>query len=52
MRRYGLSNFIFDIFMSAIESGGLWLIWIFVREKCEVLGEINNSLFLFSQFIF
>ena len=31
MRRYGLSKFIFDIFMSAI-SGGLWLIWIFVRE--------------------
>ena len=31
MRRYGLGNFVFDIFMSAI-SGGLWLIWIFVRE--------------------
>ena len=31
MRRDGLCNFIFDIFMSAI-SGGLWLIWIFVRE--------------------
>ena len=31
MRRYGLGNVVFDIFMSAI-SGGLWLIWIFVRE--------------------
>lgn len=31
MRRYGLGSFVFDIFMSAI-SGGLWLIWIFVRE--------------------
>ena len=31
MRRYTIFNFVFDIFMSAI-SGGLWLIWIFVRE--------------------
>lgn len=30
-RRYGLLNFLFDIFMIAI-TGGLWLIWIFVRE--------------------
>lgn len=30
-RRYGLVNFLFDIFMIAITSG-LWLIWIFVRE--------------------
>lgn len=30
-RKYGLFNFIFDILMIAI-TGGLWLIWIFVRE--------------------
>lgn len=30
-RHYGLFNFIFDLFMCAI-TGGLWLIWIFVRE--------------------
>nr|DAP30419.1 MAG TPA: hypothetical protein [Caudoviricetes sp.]DAU72770.1 MAG TPA: hypothetical protein [Caudoviricetes sp.] len=30
-RRYGLCNFLFDIFMITITSG-LWLIWIFVRE--------------------
>lgn len=28
---YGCLNFIFDILMVAI-TGGLWLIWIFVRE--------------------
>jgi len=28
---YGLLNFLFDLFMVAI-TGGLWLIWIFVRE--------------------
>lgn len=31
MRRYGCMSFLFDIFMVAI-TGGLWLIWIFVRE--------------------
>lgn len=30
-KRYGLRNFIFDIIMICI-TGGLWLIWIFVRE--------------------
>lgn len=30
-RRYGIINFIFDIFMVSI-TGGLWLIWIFARE--------------------
>jgi hypothetical protein len=30
-RRYGLIHFAFDIFMTVI-TGGLWLIWIFVRE--------------------
>jgi hypothetical protein len=30
-RHYGLLNFVFDIFMVLI-TGGLWLIWIFVRE--------------------
>ena len=30
-RRYGVSNFLFDILMLFI-TGGLWLIWIFVRE--------------------
>ena len=29
--RYGLINFLFDIIMTGI-TGGLWLIWIFVRE--------------------
>ena len=29
--RYGLGSFLFDIFMIAI-TGGLWFIWIFVRE--------------------
>lgn len=28
---YGCLNFLFDIFMICI-TGGLWLIWIFVRE--------------------
>ncbi len=31
MYKYGCGAFIFDIFMIAI-TGGLWLIWIFVRE--------------------
>lgn len=30
-RRYGLLNFLFDVLMVVI-TGGLWLIWIFVRE--------------------
>lgn len=30
-RRYGCLAFLFDIFMTCI-TGGLWLIWIFVRE--------------------
>lgn len=30
-RRYGFWAFIFDVFMTFI-TGGLWLIWIFVRE--------------------
>lgn len=30
-RRYRLRNFIFDLLMIMI-TGGLWFIWIFVRE--------------------
>jgi hypothetical protein len=30
-KRYGFFSFIFDIVMIVI-TGGLWLIWIFVRE--------------------
>lgn len=30
-RRYTLFNFLFDILMLII-TGGLWVIWIFVRE--------------------
>jgi len=30
-RRYGLFNFIFDGVMTII-TGGIWLIWVFVRE--------------------
>lgn len=30
-RHYGIGNFLLDVFMSFI-TGGLWLIWIFVRE--------------------
>jgi len=30
-KRYGFFSFIFDLFLT-IFSGGLWLIWIFVRE--------------------
>lgn len=29
--RYGALNFIADLFMVGL-TGGLWLIWIFVRE--------------------
>ena len=31
MRRYGLFDFLFDVFMVSV-TGGLWLIWIFIRE--------------------
>jgi len=31
MRRYGFWNFIGDAILTMF-SGGLWLIWIFVRE--------------------
>ena len=31
MRRYGLFNFLFDVFMVSV-TGGCWLIWIFIRE--------------------
>ena len=31
MKPYGLKNFLFDILITVL-SGGLWLIWIFVRE--------------------
>ncbi len=31
MKQYTVRNFLWDLFMTAI-SGGLWLIWIFVRE--------------------
>lgn len=30
-RRYGCLSFLGDVFMTLI-TGGLWLIWIFVRE--------------------
>ena len=30
-RQYGCMNFLFDTFMVII-TGGLWFIWIFVRE--------------------
>ncbi len=29
---YGCASFLFDAFMTVI-TGGLWLIWIFVRES-------------------
>lgn len=31
MKQYTVGGFLWDLFMTAI-SGGLWLIWIFVRE--------------------
>lgn len=31
MRHYGFFNFLFDVFMVSV-TGGLWLIWIFIRE--------------------
>ena len=30
-RKYGLINFLFDLILTGL-TGGLWLIWIFVRE--------------------
>lgn len=30
-RRYGLFNFLLDCVLTLI-TGGLWLIWVFVRE--------------------
>lgn len=30
-KRYGILNFIWDVFL-VILTGGLWLIWIFIRE--------------------
>lgn len=29
--RYGLGKFLFDVILTLV-TGGLWLIWIFVRE--------------------
>ena len=29
--KYGLGKFLFDVILTLI-TGGLWLIWIFVRE--------------------
>lgn len=29
--KYGLINFIFDVILLLL-TGGLWLVWIFVRE--------------------
>ena len=31
MRKYGLCQFLVDIILTLL-TGGLWLIWIFVRE--------------------
>ncbi len=33
--RYGLGSFIFDIILTFL-TGGLWLIWIFVREMRSI----------------
>lgn len=30
-KRYGFFSFVFDVIMTFI-TGGIWLIWIFVRE--------------------
>lgn len=30
-RKYGLGNFLMDVILTCL-TGGLWLIWIFVRE--------------------
>lgn len=31
-RRYGVSNFLFDVLMCCI-LGPIWLVWIYIREK-------------------
>lgn len=31
VKKYGVGSFFFDLFMIAI-TGGLWLLWVFVRE--------------------
>lgn len=33
--RYGLGSFILDIFLVFL-TGGLWLIWIFIREMRSI----------------
>lgn len=30
-RKYGLLNFVWDCFLIGL-TGGLWLVWIFIRE--------------------
>lgn len=30
-KRYGVFHFLFDVILTTV-TGGLWLIWIFVRE--------------------
>lgn len=30
MKKYGVLNFLFDLFMTSI-TGGLWLLWIILR---------------------
>ena len=30
-KKYGVGNFIFDAILTLL-TGGLWLIWVFVRE--------------------
>lgn len=30
-KKYGLGSFLFDVILTLL-TGGLWLIWIFVRE--------------------
>ena len=31
MKRYTIFNFIWDIILSSV-TGGVWLVWIFIRE--------------------
>lgn len=38
MRKYTFGSFIFDLLMVAI-TGGIWLIWIFVREMRGLKGD-------------
>lgn len=37
VQRYGFLNFLFDVLMTCI-TGGLWLIWVFVREARGLRG--------------